>query len=116
MMGYLMLFVWANGKILLIGDASGFFDPITGEGINLAAKQALLLEKFVVQPLKEKTENLEKALIDYSHACAQIYRPYRIMTSLVLLLRLWPSVTNRVIHILQIFPTMFQKLLSVNML
>ena len=37
----------ANGKILLIGDAAGFFDPITGEGIGIAARQALLLEKYV---------------------------------------------------------------------
>jgi len=28
----------ANGKILLIGDAAGFFDPITGEGIGIAAR------------------------------------------------------------------------------
>lgn len=31
----------ANGKILLIGDAAGFFDPITDEGIGIAARQAL---------------------------------------------------------------------------
>ena len=31
----------ANGKILLIGDAAGFFDPITGECIVIAAMQAL---------------------------------------------------------------------------
>ena len=37
----------ANGKILLIGDAVGFFDPITDEGIGIAARQALLLEKYV---------------------------------------------------------------------
>ena len=36
-----------HGKILLIGDAAGFFDPITDEGICIAARQALLLEKFV---------------------------------------------------------------------
>ena len=36
----------ANGKILLIGDAVGF-DPITDEGIGIAARQALLLEKYV---------------------------------------------------------------------
>ena len=31
----------ANGKILLIGDAVGFFDHITGEGIGILARQAL---------------------------------------------------------------------------
>ena len=33
----------ANGKILLIGDTVGFFDPITGEGIGIAARQTLWL-------------------------------------------------------------------------
>ena len=28
----------ANGKILLIGDVVGFFDPITDEGIGFAAR------------------------------------------------------------------------------
>jgi len=28
----------ANGKILLIGDAAGFFDPITGEGIGIEGR------------------------------------------------------------------------------
>ena len=31
----------ANGKILLIGDAVGFFDHITGEGGGIAARQTL---------------------------------------------------------------------------
>ena len=31
----------ANGKILLIGVAAGFVDPITGEGIGIAARQTL---------------------------------------------------------------------------
>ena len=31
----------ANGKILLVGDAVGFVDHITGEGIGISARQAL---------------------------------------------------------------------------
>ena len=105
----------ANGKILLIGDAAGFFDPITGEGISLAAKQAILLEKIVVPILQEKNKNLEKRLAEYSREFTQIYRPYHAMTRLVLLFRLWPKLTDRVIQVLHSFPALFQKLLSVNM-
>ena len=105
----------ANGKILLIGDAAGFFDPITGEGIGIAARQALLLEKYVEPVLKENSGNLVKAMFDYSRASAQIYRRYQIMTSLVLLLGLWPKLTDGVIQVLHSFPALFQKLLSVNM-
>ena len=35
----------ANGKILVIGDAAGFFDPITGEGIDFAARQGTFVRK-----------------------------------------------------------------------
>ena len=63
----------ANGKILLIGDATGFFDPITGEGIDFVARQALLLEKYEEPVLKENSGNLVKAMFDYSRASAQIY-------------------------------------------
>ena len=38
---YQKRWVWANGKILLIGDAAGFFDPITDEGVGIATRQAL---------------------------------------------------------------------------
>ncbi len=62
----------ANGKILLIGDAAGFFDPITGEGIGIVVRQALLLEKYVEPVLKENSGNLVKAMFDYSRASAQI--------------------------------------------
>jgi flavin-dependent dehydrogenase len=35
----------ANGKILLIGDAAGFFDPITGKGIDFAARPGTFVRK-----------------------------------------------------------------------
>ena len=104
-----------NKKILLIGDAAGFFDPITGEGISLAAKQALLLEKHIVPVLQKNTSNLENALSEYSKKSLNIYRSYQAMTHLALLLRLWPKLTELVIQVLHYFPGLFQKLLSVNM-
>ena len=61
----------ANGKILLIGDAAGCFDPITDEGIDIAARQELQLEKYVEPVFKENSGNLVKAMFDYSRASAQ---------------------------------------------
>ena len=76
--------------------------------------KALLLEKYEEPVLKENSGNLVKAMFDYSRASTQIYRRYQIMTSLVLLLRLWPKLTDGVIQVLHFFPALFQKLLSVN--
>ena len=89
--------------------------------ILLLAKVSILrpggtfLEKYEEPVLKENSGNLVKAMFDYSRASAQIYRRYQIMTSLVLLLRLWPKLTDGVIQVLHSFPALFQKLLSVNM-
>ena len=74
-----------------------------------------MLEKYVEPVLKENSGNLVKAMFDYSPASAQIYRRYQIMTSLVMLLRLWPKLTDGVIQVLHSFPALFQKLLSFNM-
>ena len=63
----------ANGKILLIGDAVGIFDHISGEGIGISARQAHQLEKYVEPVFKEDSGNLVKAMFDYSRASAQTY-------------------------------------------
>ena len=66
------------------------------------------VRKYVEPVLKENSGNLVKAMFDYSRASAQIYRRHQIMTSLVLLLRLWPKLTDGVIQVLHSFPALFQ--------
>ncbi len=77
--------------------------------------RVLLLEKYEEPVLKENSGNFAKAMFDYSRSSAQIYRRYQIIISLVLLLGLWPKLTDGVIQVLHSFPALFQKLLSVNM-
>ena len=103
--------------VLLIGDAAGYRDAITGEGISLAATQALALENVVVPALKKKRFQMITAdeLCAYSRVFNRIYAPYARMTDLALFLSRHPKYARTAIHFLGKYPALFQHLLSVNM-
>ena len=68
--------------IALLGDASGYLDPCTGEGLTLAFKQALALEKCVVPALQTKSADCLSIadLTGYELAWKKIMRPYFLCT------------------------------------
>lgn len=101
---------------LLIGDAAGYLDAITGEGLSLALAQALALEKTVV-PAMEETSGLvsAQALADYEAVHRAIVRSNTCLTELALLMSRYPPLCDWVIQALQINPGSFQQLLSANM-
>lgn len=102
--------------VVLIGDAAGYLDAITGEGISLATAEALALEKTVV-PLLQVMDQMPNAfqLAAYSHAYQAIVRPYYQLTWLALLLSRYPLLARRAIALLARAPDVFQYLLSANM-
>ena len=105
--------------VLLIGDAAGYLDAITGEGISLATAQALSLEKTVV-PILRKHDGCRvvpsaRDLIPYALAHRSIVRPYYQVTRLVLFLSRHPALAERVIKALARQPDVFQHMLSANM-
>jgi flavin-dependent dehydrogenase len=105
--------------VLLVGDAAGYLDAITGEGISLAVAQALALEQTVVPLLKAPKRN--RALLTsrdlgvYAKANRKIARPYYLMTRLVLFLGRHPPLVEAAIRVLDRRPGLFQFLLSANM-
>jgi 2-polyprenyl-6-methoxyphenol hydroxylase-like FAD-dependent oxidoreductase len=105
--------------VLLIGDAAGYLDPITGEGISLAFAQALALENTVVPRLLALTDSahrLTKAeLTPYATAHRRIVWPHLQITRLLLGLSTRPHLAEWTINQMNRFPSLFQKLLSLNM-
>lgn len=104
--------------VLLIGDAAGYLDALTGEGISLALAQALSLEKTVVPLLLSSGRNgmLSAAnLSSYEHAYQAITRPYYRMTHFALWFSHHPRLVEQVIGMLRSRPALFQSLLSANM-
>ncbi|MGE0821910.1 MAG: NAD(P)/FAD-dependent oxidoreductase [Candidatus Binatia bacterium] len=105
--------------VLLIGDAAGYLDAITGEGISLALAQALCLETRVVPLLQDRARPRSRLsahdLRGYANAYRAIVQPYYRMTSLVLFLSRHPQLATLGIRILGRQPAVFQRLLSANM-
>jgi flavin-dependent dehydrogenase len=107
--------VVADG-VLLIGDAAGYLDAITGEGLSLALAQALCLEQTLV-PVLQRTPGSPTAreLTPYARAHHVIVRPCYQMTQLVLWLSRHATLAERVIQVLHRQPAIFQHLLSASM-
>ena len=101
-----------TGKVVLVGDAAGYLDAITGEGISNAMEQALLMDR-ILEKQKEKTR-LDELVIDYSNQLPALMRSYYWLTRLTLLLHRRPSLVNQVVKVFQKTPWLFNYLLDLN--
>jgi menaquinone-9 beta-reductase len=103
--------------VILAGDAAGYLDALTGEGISLAVNQAVSMQKTVVPVLKRKSSGIiqGKQLGEYARHLKEMYVPYNQMTGLALFLSRNPYYARLAIQILGKYPRFFQHLLSVNM-
>lgn len=91
-----------KGRIMLIGDASGYLDPITGEGIRLgfgAAEKALDL----IQSGK---------WTQYHKEHWKLIRKYWILTDSLLRLRQISFLRKLMVPFLQFFPKLFGRIVS----
>jgi menaquinone-9 beta-reductase len=101
---------WAPGAVLL-GDASGYIDASTGEGISLALQQ--------VEHLASILPNQLPARVDlgafYGLTRARMNIAYILTTYTTIILGRFPRLRREVVGILARFPRLFQALLSFNM-
>ncbi len=93
-----------HGRFALVGDASGSVDPLTGEGIGLAFTQAAAL----VEAIKHNDLQSYQA----AHDC--IGRASRLMSRLMLMMDAHPHLRQRALRILAAEPSLFSRLLNVN--
>ncbi len=91
-----------NGRVALIGDASGSVDAITGDGISLAFRQAQALA------LSLEAGNLSL----YSAAHARLSRRPRLMADLLLLLDRYPTLRRVTIRAFAAYPPLFSRMLA----
>ncbi|MGB0638387.1 MAG: NAD(P)/FAD-dependent oxidoreductase, partial [Myxococcota bacterium] len=85
------------GRILLIGDAAGYLDPITGEGIRLGFETA----EAAIGCIRTDTVH------QYENAWRQIARRYWWLTSGLLILRENSLTRKRLVPTLRTFPRLF---------
>lgn len=94
-----------RGNVALIGDASGSVDAITGEGLAVSFRQALLL-----------AESLEGGNLDlYESRHAAILALPQRMAALLLLLDRFGGMRARALPVLSARPELFRQLLSVHL-
>lgn len=100
---------------VLIGDAAGYVDAITGEGISLAVEQAFALRSLVPILRQAKEPVPRAALAPYSVEYRRITFNYKVSTRALLFLsgRFW--LARWIIMFLSGRTRLFQALLSFNM-
>jgi len=92
-----------EGRIALVGDAAGFLDPITGEGIRLGFESAQLL-----------VDCLQRNRLDeYDAGWRRIVRRYRQVTATILALRRNRYVNPAIVPTLRTVPGLFDRMLGV---
>jgi flavin-dependent dehydrogenase len=93
-----------RGNVALVGDASGYLDAITGEGMAVALHQSAAL----VEALRAGDLSL------YAAAHRRIARLPDFMTSLVLGLERRPRLRRRALRALAAEPMLFSRLLGIH--
>ena len=94
----------SRGNVVLIGDASGSVDAITGEGMSLAFRQALVLSTAIT------VGELER----YERAHRRMRRRPAFMAQLMLLLDRFPRARPHVLRAFAAQPLIFERLLAVH--
>jgi len=93
-----------NGRVALVGDAAGYLDAITGEGLAVTLQESAAL-----------VEALTRGdLSRYSAAHRRINRLPNFMTSMVLGLERRPRLRRRVLRALAAEPSLFARLLGIH--
>jgi flavin-dependent dehydrogenase len=93
------------GNVALVGDASGSADAVTGEGIGLSFRQALLLAEAIA------VENLD--IYEAGHPLIQ--RIPHLMSRVMLRMDAWPWMRERAMSVLSAQPPLFAHLLALHL-
>jgi flavin-dependent dehydrogenase len=103
-------------RAFLVGDAAGYIDAITGEGMSLAIGGALACANAIAAAVEagESTEAIDGARARYRAARAAAFRDHAILTHGLIELARRPFLAKRAIARLAKDPALFSRLLAVN--
>ncbi len=96
--------------IVLLGDAAGFFDPITGGGMSQALMTAELLAGYV----SERLGTDERWLREFERDRQRMLWDYKILTRMVLWLADYPQLAECLLSVLRASPNLFSHLVGVS--
>lgn len=87
------------GRVLLVGDAAGYEDALTGEGISLAVKQATAAVAAIVEDNPQA----------YERRWQSITRRYRLLTRGLVLASAWQPTRRAVVPACRALPAVFDR-------
>jgi hypothetical protein len=100
-------------RAILVGDAGGYLDPITGEGISLALQGACWAAAVVDDGLRR--DDLSAArLLPYHKRMERALRHYKLLTRAVLWLIRHERLAGFVVRRLACCPELYASLLAIN--
>ena len=91
------------GRVALVGDAAGYLDALTGEGLSLGFREALVLARALAAD----------DLSGYGRACRRLRRAPETITRLALVAARRPALARRLVDVLARDPEFFSRLLGV---
>jgi flavin-dependent dehydrogenase len=97
-------------RFVLVGDAAGYVDAITGEGITLALHAAAALGHILPDALARGATRA--ALAPYERTAQRYYRRYAFFAKALLTIARYPALRAQVIRGLARYPALFEKLVN----
>ncbi len=93
-------------RFVLAGDAAGYIDAITGEGLSLALASGLALGNILPRAIEQGATC--RALREYERVVSRRFRRYAISTRAVLTASRYPLVHRGSMAVLRSFPRLFE--------
>jgi flavin-dependent dehydrogenase len=90
------------GRVMLVGDAAGYIDALTGEGLGIALRAAELLVNCVASDRAD----------DYDRRWRRMSRRYRMLTAGILRASARPMVRSRIVPAANRFPDVFARMVN----
>jgi menaquinone-9 beta-reductase len=105
----------ATDGLVLLGDAAGYVDAVTGEGVGLAIAKARALARVVAPALLAAREQLRvRHLAPYLAEARRLERHHILLTTMLLRLRQSPWLLERTIAALASDARLFRHFLAAN--
>jgi len=99
-----------SDRFALVGDAGGYVDAITGDGISLSLVSAQALTRILPDALLRGADRA--SLAPYELEAARLFRRYALTTRAVLSIVRRPRLRRRLLVLLQRFPALFDTALT----
>ncbi len=103
----------SDGRVFLVGDAAGYDDPTTGDGLAIGMLLSERLAQHIADALSGRISNTEAAR-RYAADHRRLLRERRRLTRLALVMAGTPWLSRRAIARAAVDPTALGKLLGIN--